>query len=1167
MEPVTAPADLLLVTVTKVESQAVLAAFERHTGQKARIEPRGDRAYQDLGLVNGVRVWLALSEMGSAGVSGALQTVTKAIGAIRPVGVIMVGIAFGMNEKDQAIGDILVAKQLRLYDLLRVGTDDNGGWEIRLRGARPDCSGWLLNACKTADLHWHGAKVRPGCVLTGDKLVDNFDFRAQLLGFEPEAIGGDMEGAGLYVACQDAKVDWLLVKAICDWGCGKKEGDEKARQQLAATNAAAFVLHTLNTVPLIASATKPTTDAELLKPFHNYLHSLAGDCAELVTRGIPLPGDLRNPLRLAHVYAQLETTAPRAAEPDAHERLARADGNLTALEVVFDPDSPRVVLVGEPGCGKSTLLQYITLCLADQLARGPAASAHLAGVPVPDILRRQTALPLRILLREFAASFDAATGCSDDVVSFLTTQLQQGSHTEAIPALEDVLKGGLAFVLLDGLDEVPKSRVAAVRQAITAFATGKYHACRVAVTCRTESYKLAEFTLPKFPPPRPIAPLSPALRSAFIRAWYRELEHAHPQFRGEGAHCGTTLLRALDSERLDQMSRNPFFLTAMAALHRPDKPLPDTGAKLMDELVTGVLEESRLRRSATGAKTTLPELPTLLASLPDGFHLLRLRLEAIAYKARETRKDHDSRFLDEDLLRQRLRLAKTVDDDWVDQLLEILRHRAGLLHSKDGKHFEFAYRFEEFLAGCYLTNDDQWPEGASFARRCEECFQQQGNYARQVILWAAGFNVHVRKRQGAVRELVSKFAPARASADEAALARLELAADIARDARMEKWEDDDVPDAPATILRLRTTLEVVRDDPRQFPVSARSRAASSIGRLHDRRPGVGLRPDDGPQFVWCGADGEQPVDAPLDFQRAFPAQPFLMGGDPEAFGSSKQPFECTRIQRPYFLAKFPVTVAQYQVFVDAGGYGEPERDAPKPAWWADAGWAWRNGKAEMPDPWKDWYQKLSFPILRPEDYEAVYQTPNHPRVGVSWHEATAYCRWLAEQLHAADSIRHWEVRLPTDAEWELAARWNRRTGAVDGRIFPWGNPAKRENLEEHLAARCNFSGTKLNHTSAAGLFAGGLADCDAADLAGNVWEWCQSKWVGVEGRQAQEDFNHDQGRLDSDLGTEAETRVLRGGAWSNGTDYLRAAFRFRDYPGNRYRDYGFRLVCAGVFVR
>ena len=75
---------------------------------------------------------------------------------------------------------------------------------------------------------------------------DNLDYRKSLTKLvSSEAIGGEMEGAGLYVSCHDAKVDWILVKGICDWADGDKENNKEDRQQLAAKNATAFVLYAL----------------------------------------------------------------------------------------------------------------------------------------------------------------------------------------------------------------------------------------------------------------------------------------------------------------------------------------------------------------------------------------------------------------------------------------------------------------------------------------------------------------------------------------------------------------------------------------------------------------------------------------------------------------------------------------------------------------------------------------------------------------------------------------------------------------------------------------------------------------------------------------------------------------------------------------------------------
>ncbi len=79
-------------------------------------------------------------------------------------------------------------------------------------------------------------------IVTGEKLVNDPEFRDALVKAEPEAIGGEMEACGLYIAAAAAKVDWIVIKAICDWGDGNK--DDKA-QKLVAQNAAEFVLHVL----------------------------------------------------------------------------------------------------------------------------------------------------------------------------------------------------------------------------------------------------------------------------------------------------------------------------------------------------------------------------------------------------------------------------------------------------------------------------------------------------------------------------------------------------------------------------------------------------------------------------------------------------------------------------------------------------------------------------------------------------------------------------------------------------------------------------------------------------------------------------------------------------------------------------------------------------------
>lgn len=242
---------LLLVTATKTESKAVLKTFDHICDQKPELISINDHIYHDLGIINSTHVFMSQCEMGSGGPGASLLTVHKGITALSPDAVILVGIAFGVNIEKQSIGDILVSTQIMSYEIQRIGTGVNNSFRFIQRGDRPHASPWLVNRFRNADLYWNEskAKIHFGLVLSGEKLIDNLEFRQQLQSYEPEAIGGEMEGVGLYVACLDEKVDWILIKSICDWADGNKSTNKNKYQRLAAENSANFVLKALLQVP------------------------------------------------------------------------------------------------------------------------------------------------------------------------------------------------------------------------------------------------------------------------------------------------------------------------------------------------------------------------------------------------------------------------------------------------------------------------------------------------------------------------------------------------------------------------------------------------------------------------------------------------------------------------------------------------------------------------------------------------------------------------------------------------------------------------------------------------------------------------------------------------------------------------------------------------------
>lgn len=217
----------------------------------------------------------------------------------------------------------------------------------------------------------------------------------------------------------------------------------------------------------------------------------------------------------------------------------------------------------------------------------------------------------------------------------------------------------------------------------------------------------------------------------------------------------------------------------------------------------------------------------------------------------------------------------------------------------------------------------------------------------------------------------------------------------------------------------------------------------------------------------------------------------------------------------FYISRYPITNAQYAPFVTGGGYDE--RD-----YWTPAGWAWRHGAEGDLSAIDDADYKKRYAAWlanRPADrrnrpywwHDAQWSAATRPVVGISWYEALAYGRWLQRQMQARDALfQVWRdgqlasrnlsagvftVRLPSEAEWEKAARGS------DARRWPWG-----DTWQEGLA---NTKEAGLNQTTAVGLFPGGASPYGVLDMAGNVWEWTTSKWGKTSTRKPDYGYPYD----------------------------------------------------------
>ena len=175
-----------------------------------------------------------------------------------------------------------------------------------------------------------------------------------------------------------------------------------------------------------------------------------------------------------------------------------------------------------------------------------------------------------------------------------------------------------------------------------------------------------------------------------------------------------------------------------------------------------------------------------------------------------------------------------------------------------------------------------------------------------------------------------------------------------------------------------------------------------------------------------------------------------------------------------------------------------------------------------------------------------YNNPSQPVVGVCWYEARAYCNWLAEQLRITDYEMGSVVRLPTEAEWEKAARWDGRRA----HRYAWG-----EKWDE---AQANTLEGRVLTTTPVGIYPAGAAACGALDCAGNVWQWTSSRW-GPEVERPAFAYPYDPGDGREEPGG-TDLRVVRGGSWHDEARYARCAYRSRHFPVNRHGYAGFRVL-------
>jgi formylglycine-generating enzyme required for sulfatase activity len=201
----------------------------------------------------------------------------------------------------------------------------------------------------------------------------------------------------------------------------------------------------------------------------------------------------------------------------------------------------------------------------------------------------------------------------------------------------------------------------------------------------------------------------------------------------------------------------------------------------------------------------------------------------------------------------------------------------------------------------------------------------------------------------------------------------------------------------------------------------------------------------------------------------------------------------------FAISKYPITVAQYALFVEDKGYADD-------SYWTPAGWHWRT------------QENVTVPMHWNHD---KFHQPDYPIMDVSWFEAMAFCRWLGQKGGQP-------ISLPAEQQWQWAAQGD------TGWVYPWGNQVDKTRWS-----------VVSKGPSAVTRFPSGASPFGVVDMIGNVEEWCLSEYDTAK--------NDDLDNMNN--------RVFRGGSWVFNMQPARVTYRSSGDPSSQNNIVGFRIVC------
>ncbi len=727
-------------------------------------------------------------------------------------------------------------------------------------------------------------------------------------------------------------------------------------------------------------------------------------------------------------------------------------------DVLADLSKDRaIVLLGEPGAGKSTLLKRLQLDATEE-----------------SLKNNDGRVAYYVTLNRYM-TMDGEKLPSPG--KWLQEKWEEDHGTTTI-SLNDLIDNGRVLLLLDGLNEMPHGSpdeynklVGYWREFVRAIRTRNN---RIIFTCRSLNYSVLLSSEQVRVPQIEVRPLTPEQIEVFLQAYLGESYHG--------------VWRMITQGKDVDFYRTPYFLSLLCSQVDDSGEVPKGRAGLFTRYVRNALRREIERESAgdrfKGLLTADDFLdlnrdnwPTAFRLPEDGELIPGLRNLAFRMQSNISRENM--------LVRIDYKEAyKLLESQLAEQIINAGAAINVLNKNTSLKQITFHHQLlQEYFAAQRLAGE---PDGAlvrtewrvsQIRPSLTEVIAQLGEYERLPPLDASGWE-----------ETTLMAAPM--ARDQEAFIRGLIDNNLVVAARCAILPEVTIP--ADRLKRLRGEIQqrlIERTQDMTADLRARIAAGEALGMIGDPR----FEQKQGPY-------GEYLYPPLADI----PAGLYPIGDDSGPHERERPSF---RVKLEQFrIGAFPVTNAEYEKFILAGGYKDKR-------WWDVGG---------MPEH------------LEPEYWDNPgFSNSAQPVIGISWFEARAYCNWFSANTGEP-------FRLPTEFEYEAAAR------GTEGRRFCYGN--------QFDPARCNTNESRLWRITPVGVFDNRTPE-GAFDLTGNVWSWTSSIFD-------QERFSYRAGNVPyrDDSQASGVRRLVRGGSWYIARNGARAAYRSVYPPAVRLNDLGFRVV-------